>query len=61
MNKKSIEYDFEFSVTFKRKMNRLFREEIGTDHIPHPEVDNSYERIRSRIVRCLLLIKKRIK
>lgn len=43
-------------VKFKKKMNRLFREELGTNKIPHPEVDNTYERVRSWFVR---LIKKK--
>ncbi len=42
----------EFSDRFKRKMNRVFRERVGTEKIPHPEVDNTYERIRSKII-CL--------
>ena len=37
------------SKKFKRKMNRLFREELGIDRIPHPEVDNFYERFRSEL------------
>lgn len=40
-----------FSVQFKRKMNRVFREKVGTENIPHPEVDNGWERLRSRIMR----------
>ena len=51
----------EFSDTFKKKMNRLFRERIGSVTIPHPEVDNLYEKMRSGIVRRYLLIKHRIK
>ena len=44
--------DFVLNDRFKRKMNRVFREQFGAkDDIPHPEVDNVYERIRSRIVR----------
>ena len=38
------------SKKFKRKMNRLFREKLGIDRIPHPEVDNFYERLRSKLV-----------
>ena len=29
-----------YSRRFKRRMNRLFREEVGSRRIPHPEVDN---------------------
>lgn len=44
-----------FSNHFKRKMNRMFRERAGAQNdIPHPEVDNGYERLRSRIV-CFFL------
>lgn len=46
-----------FSKGFKRKMNRLFREEAGIENIPHPEVDNLWERMRSRI-RCMRKKKK---
>ena len=35
---------------FKRKMNRLFREEAGSKKIPHPEADNIFERVRSGII-----------
>ncbi len=31
--------DYEFSDNFKRKMNKLFREVVGTDKIPHPEIE----------------------
>ena len=39
-----------FSKRFKRKMNRVFREKVGTKNIPHPEVDTVWERLHSRIV-----------
>ena len=38
------------SKRFKVKMNRLFREQVGGNYIPHPEVDNWFERTRSRAV-----------
>ena len=38
------------SRRFKIRMNRLFREHVGGTYIPHPEVDNIFERIRSKIV-----------
>lgn len=47
-----------FSNHFKRKMNRLFREEAGIENIPHPEVDNIWECMRSRI-RCMRKNKKK--
>lgn len=31
--------DYEFSDNFKRKMNKIFREFVGPDRIPHPEVE----------------------
>ena len=51
----------EFTDDFKIKMNRIFREYAGIKKVPHPEVDNLYERIRSRIVRVFFLIKYRNK
>ena len=51
----------EFSDRFKVKMNRLFREQVGTNKIPHPEVDNLYERIRSGLIRIFLLMRHRIR
>ena len=39
-----------FSKRFERRMNRMFREVVGTDRIPHPEVDNAFERLRSKLV-----------
>lgn len=49
------EADVEFSDRFKRRMNRLFRERAGFKKAMHPEVDNWYERTRSRIVRGALV------
>lgn len=49
--------DMERDDKFKRKMNRLFREELGSKNIPHPEADNVCERVRSGII-CFF---KRIK
>ena len=34
----------------KIEMNRLFRENVGGKFIPYPEVDNFYERLRSKII-----------
>ena len=39
------------SVKGRKRMNRLFREIFGSSKIPHPEVDNIYERIRSFFAR----------
>lgn len=41
----------ELSVRARKRLNRLFRETVGSSKIPHPEVDNIYERIRSFFVR----------
>lgn len=37
------------SVREKRNANALFREEIGIDKLPHPEADNAFERLRSKL------------
>lgn len=37
------------SKRYKIQMNRLFRERIGSSHLPFPTVDNRYERVRSRL------------
>ena len=42
--------DIEISKHHKIQMNRLFRERVGGTYIPYPEVDNFYERVRSKIV-----------
>lgn len=47
--------------TFKRKLNRLFRERVGTNKIPHPEVDNAYERVRSCFIRMWFVLVRYIK
>ena len=51
----------EFSDRFKIRMNRVFRERAGIKNIPHPEVDNLYERVRSCILRAFLLVIHRVK
>jgi len=43
--------EMEYSDQFKKCMNRMFRERIGIKKIPHPEVDNLYERMRSGFIR----------
>ena len=39
-----------YSRRHRTKMNRLFRERAGSSHLPFPEVDNVYERVRSKLV-----------
>lgn len=39
-----------FSRRYKIRMNRVFREYGGIKRIPYPEVDNLFERIRSKII-----------
>ena len=51
----------EFSDRFKIRMNRIFREQAGIKNIPHPEVDNLYERVRSGIIRTYLFMAHRLK
>ena len=43
--------DPEFSKRYKRKMNRIGREKIGMKNALHPEVDNLFERARSKFIR----------
>lgn len=38
------------SKRHKIRMNRIFRENVGGKFLPFPEVDNIFERIRSKIV-----------
>ena len=38
------------SKRHKIRINRLFRERVGGSFLPFPEVDNLYERIRSKLV-----------
>lgn len=37
------------SKKHKRNMNAFFREDVGIWKAPHPEVDNGFEKIRSRL------------
>ena len=51
-NKEKIE-DIEIPPPSKRhkiRMNRVFRERVGGTFLPFPEVDNIYERVRSKLV-----------
>ncbi len=38
------------SKRHKIRMNRLCRERIGGSYLPFPEVDNFYEKVRSKLV-----------
>ena len=51
----------ELSVRARKKLNRMFREIVGSSNIPHPEVDNYYERIRSFFVRIINVLKYKLK
>ncbi len=45
--------DIEIPPTSKRhkiRMNRLFRERVGGTFLPFPEVDNFYEKLRSKLI-----------
>jgi hypothetical protein len=42
--------EVKFSRRHKIRMNRIFRERVGGKFLPYPEVDNLFERIRSKIV-----------
>lgn len=46
----------ELSVRARKRLNRLFREIVGSSKIPHPEVDNSYEQIRSFFARKIKVL-----
>lgn len=51
----------EMSVRGKRKKNRIFREVFGSKNVPHPEVDNIYERTRSFFARKIKILKYKVK
>jgi len=55
------ESDIEFSDRFKKRINRLFRERVGSKKAMFPEVDNGYERTRSHIVRAELVAADKVK
>ena len=42
--------EIKYSVRHRIRMNRLFRERIRSSFLPFPEVDNFYERARSKVV-----------
>ena len=45
-----IELTASTSRRHKVRMNRLFRERVGGSQLPFPEVDNFFERIRSKLI-----------
>ena len=49
--------DVEFSDRFKVRMNRMFREQAGITRVPYPEVDTWFERVRSALMRKILLFR----
>ena len=51
----------EYSVKHRRKINQLFREIVGSSNVPNPEVDNFYERTRSKLVRKINVLKHKLK
>ena len=51
----------ELSVRARKRLNRLFREIVGSSKIPHTEVDNIYERIRSFFVRKIKVLVFKLK
>ena len=53
--------EVEFSDRFKRRINLLFREKVGTKRAMHPEADNCFERTRSRIIRAELIVIDKVK
>lgn len=46
------------SKKHKVKMNRIFREEVGSENIPFSEVDSPFEKIRSRVLQIINKFKK---
>lgn len=45
---------YDLSPKLKHRMNRLFRVHVGGNTIPHPEVDNWFERLRAKIIKKAL-------
>lgn len=44
------DFNYKESKREKRRMNRFGREKIGLKNALHPEVDNAFERTRSKII-----------
>lgn len=59
MKKFDSEEELPLSNRFRKKMNRVFREEVGVNYAYYPEVDNFYERIRSKIIRKYKVIRNK--
>lgn len=57
----NTEPEVEFSDRFKKRINRLFREQVGSKSAMYPEVDSRYERVRSRIIRTELIAAEKVK
>lgn len=51
MNNEEVKETLEFleSKSHKRNMNAFFREDVGIWKAPHPEVDNCFEKLRSKL------------
>lgn len=53
-SEEEIEFDYNEPISVSRRhkirMNRIFREIVGSKFLPYPEVDNFYEKSRSWIV-----------
>ncbi len=50
----------QLSVRARKNLNRMFREVVGSSNIPYPDVDNSYEIMRSFIVRKINILKHKM-
>lgn len=53
--------EMEYSDRFKKRMNRLFREQVGKKDAMYPEVDTLFERVRSGIIRASLVAAHKVK
>lgn len=42
--------NYKYSKRYKRKMSRLGREKVGFEKPFYPEVDNAFERARSKLI-----------
>lgn len=50
----------ELSVRARKRLNRLFKEIVGSSKTPHPEGDNFYEQTRSFFVRKINILKHKL-
>lgn len=53
--------EMEYSDRFKKRMNRLFREQVGKKDAMYPEVDTTFEKVRSGIIRAAQVAAHKIK